>query len=164
MEEREEQSMLQVFYDLELSEKTITQLGAVCRLGSFNRFTIPEGEFRYHEGTTKHCTKVTAKVDPSDGKQKLFHTVKKVFLPTVSSKEGFRDFLGWLVSMREASGASSLSLLCWGTKDHEHLIKNLEATEAGLREELMDILGPLGKMADAQVMVKVKVWLGQVRL
>lgn len=147
--------MLQVFYDLELSEKTITQLGAVCHLGTFNRFTIPEGGFRYHDGTTKYCTKVTDRIDPSDGRQKLFHTVKKVFLPTVSSKEGFRDFLAWLVRMREASGASSLSLLCWGIKDHDHLVKNIEATEAGLREELMETLGPLGRMVDAQMMVKV---------
>ena len=37
---------------------------------------------------TKHrySTKVTAKVDPNDNRQKLYHTLDKVFLPTVSCR------------------------------------------------------------------------------
>ena len=43
-----------VFYDVERSEDTITQLGAVCHQGNFNRYTLPPGgAFKYHRGTTE---------------------------------------------------------------------------------------------------------------
>lgn len=143
-----------VFYDVERSEDTITQLGAVCHQGNFNVYTLPPGgAFKYHRGTTEYCTKVTARVDPDDGQQKLYHTLRKVFLPTVSSIQGFQDFLSWLTDMRDLAGTDSLSLLSWGKTDHHYLIKNFNATEPSLEDQLREIQGPEGLMLDAQQMV-----------
>jgi len=153
MMEKEEQSLL-VFYDTELSKKTITQLGAVCFAGEFNRWMIPEGEFEYDWGATKYSTKVTAKLDPSDKKLKLFHTEDKVFLPTVFCSEGFNDFLIWLDQMKKEAKASSITLLSWSNVDHDHLIKNLVANGEGLKERLLEVQGGKGKMLDAQLIVK----------
>lgn len=155
MEEHEDGARcLLVFYDTELSKKTITQLGAVCSAGEFNRWMIPDREFVYDWGATKFSTKVTAKVDPSDDKLKLFHTEQKKFLPTVFCKEAFEDFLLWLEQMKKETTASSVSLLSWSHVDHDHLIKNLLANGEGLKERLVQAQGEKGKMLDAQLIVK----------
>jgi len=153
-EDKSHQSSVLVFYDTELSKKTITQLGAVCSAGEFNRWMIPKGEFVYDWGATKYSTKVTAKLDPSDEKLKLFHTEEKVFLPTVFCNEGFHDFLLWLEQMKKETKASSVTLLSWSNVDHGHLFSNLAANGVGLKERLVEVQGEKGKMLDAQLIVK----------
>jgi len=153
-EDESHHSSVLVFYDTELSKKTITQLGAVCSAGEFNRWMIPEGEFVYDWGATKFSTKVTAKVDPSDQKLKLFHTEDKVFLPTVFCNEGFNDFLLWLEQMKKEARASSVTLLSWSNVDHGHLISNLVSNGGGLKEKLVEVQGEKGKLLDAQLIVK----------
>jgi len=153
-EDESHHSSVLIFYDTELSKKTITQLGAVCSAGEFNRWMIPEGEFVYDWGATKFSTKVTAKVDPSDQKLKLFHTEEKVFLPTVFCNEGFNDFLLWLEQMKKEAKASSVTLLSWSNVDHGHLISNLVSNGGGLKERLVEVQGEKGKLLDAQLIVK----------
>jgi len=148
------ENCLLVFYDTELSKETITQVGAICEAGEFNRWMIPEGEFVYDWGATKYSTKVTAKVDPSDNRQKLYHTLDKVFLPTVSSSEALNDFLLWLEKMKMEAAAASVSLLSWSSADHSFLLKNLVANGEGLKERLLEVQGERGKMLDAQFIVK----------
>jgi len=133
------ENCLLVFYDTELSKETITQVGAICEAGEFNRWMIPEGEFEYDWGATKYSTKVTAKIDPSDNRQKLYHTLDKVFLPTVSCSEALNDFLLWLEMMKMEAAATSISLLSWSSADHSFLLKNLVANGEGLKERLLEV-------------------------
>merc|ERR1712032_1462070 len=152
--ENENNPSLLVFYDTELSVEIITQVGAVCQAGEFNRWMIPEGDFVYDWGATKYSTKVTAKVDPSDDRRKLYHTQDKVFLPTVYCRKGFDDFLLWLEEMKAEARASSVTLLSWSSADHGFLIKNLVANREGLKERLLEVQGEKGRMLDAQLIVQ----------
>jgi len=144
-----------VFFDLELSFTTITQLSAVCHHGEFNRYTIPHDKFKYDKRVTKYCTKVTAKVDPADGRKKLFQTEEQVFLPTVYCKEGLRDFVIWLSEMKKISGADNLSLLSWSMEDHGKLLQSFEHRL---------LLGIYGKRLDAQKIVKIVINPAQTNL
>lgn len=102
----------------------------------------------------RYSTKVTAKLDKSDQRLKLFHTERKAFLPTVFCNEGFNDFLLWLEQMKKEAKATSVNLLSWSNVDHEHLLRNFSATGSQLKERLVEVQGEEGKMLDAQLIVK----------
>lgn len=129
------QSLLPVFVDFEVTDGTrngeIFQIGAYCSLGSSNiysRFILPIGNIDWY--VSKKVTKVSI-VRGDRGWRYLFDLDTKVPIPSLSSKDGFEEFINWMIMIKDNLGFEKIMLIAFGNLelDKECLILNLQSCD-----------------------------------
>ena len=80
----------------------------------------------------KHVTRVYDKIDPTDGKRKLFDMVTEEFIPSLSPKEGLEKFLFWINEMKTAGQTESLFFVSYGSGDFKILERNMKEQSLNL--------------------------------
>jgi len=138
-----EGSSLLICYDLELTDGSfaseIYQIGAKCRLGSFSKNILPQGNIDW--GVTKFATNITVQHDDS-GSRSLFDIKSKEYVTSSSSKECFGDFLKWIEEQKNLGKYKDVVLVAQGSTDMNALINNM--ARDGLMKNLLDNVDMFG--------------------